>query len=109
MSIFEGQRVLLVGCGESGSDFALAIAKVASETVLSMRNGPGYVIPRMYAGKVTDRDTTRAYHSLPKWLHAGLPWLIQIKSWLEDLYLTPDDDREVLSLVGKINQQHTKS
>ena len=74
-----------------------------------MRNGPGYVIPRMYAGKVTDRDTTRAYHSLPKWLHAGLPWLIDIKSRLEELYLTPDDDREVLSLVGKINQKYTKS
>jgi dimethylaniline monooxygenase (N-oxide forming) len=109
VSIFEGKRVLLVGCGESGSDCALHISRVASEATMSMRNGPGYIIPRYFAGKVTDRDTTRAYHSLPKWLHAGLPSLISLKGWIESLYLNGHDDTEVLEHVGELNRKYTRS
>lgn len=63
-----GRRVLVVGGGESGSDVSLLAARVASSCCMSMRSGPGYIIPRTTYGLPSDIDTSRAYHSLPRWL-----------------------------------------
>lgn len=103
-----GKRVVIVGLGESGSDIALQVARVASACCLSTRAGPGYVIPRYSLGSVTDLDTNRCYHSLPRWL--GKTWLLRFKSKLEDWIgartaphpKQPSD--QVLARAGAINR-----
>ena len=43
---FAGQRVCVVGLGESGSDISLLVAQHAAAVIISTRNGPGAVVPR---------------------------------------------------------------
>ena len=106
-SCMAGKRVLVVGLGESGSDIALAVAKVALSTALSTRAGPGYVIPRTLMGAPTDKDTNRIYHSVPRWIWGSK--LIKGKHWLESLLVKwwpgEKDDFKVLAEARSINQQ----
>jgi cation diffusion facilitator CzcD-associated flavoprotein CzcO len=50
---FRGQRVLVVGAGNSAADIAVDISRVASETVISMREGT-YFIPKLMFGQPID-------------------------------------------------------
>lgn len=99
----EGKRVLIVGAGESGSDICLLAARVATKAALSMRRGPGYIIPRYVFGLPSDVDTCRAYHSLPRWLLLSR-WH-GVKVWIEELCLTRSDDRAVLDAAAAMNKQ----
>ncbi|GHP05654.1 hypothetical protein PPROV_000440400 [Pycnococcus provasolii] len=62
---YKGKRVLLVGLGESGSDIALQVAKVASQSAISSRSGPGTVTPRYLDQEPADLITNRAYYCMP--------------------------------------------
>jgi cation diffusion facilitator CzcD-associated flavoprotein CzcO len=50
---FRGQRVLVVGAGNSAADIAVDVARVASRTALSMREG-AYFIPNLMLGQPID-------------------------------------------------------
>ncbi|MBF9060072.1 NAD(P)-binding domain-containing protein [Rhodobacterales bacterium HKCCSP123] len=69
---FSGQNVLVVGGGESASDITLEIAKVAKKTYVSMRNGPGWVVPRKRGDDAADTSTHRAFWTLPYWVGAAV-------------------------------------
>lgn len=98
---FADRRVLIVGLGESGSDIALQIARVAKATAVSTRRGPGYVIPRYYNGQPTDIDSSRCYHAIP--LPVLESSLFKLNMRLVDTYMGPDDDPEVLRQTAEIN------
>ena len=100
---FAGQRVLIAGLGESGSDIALLLSRVASASAVSTRNGPGYLIPRYFAGLPADLDTNRCYHAIPRWLCGTR--LVRFKTRIEDLFLAPADDRKVLAKASEINRR----
>lgn len=51
--IFEGKRVLLVGCGNSGADIAVDAAHRAKSVDISLRRGY-YFLPKFIGGKPTD-------------------------------------------------------
>lgn len=51
--LFEGQRVLVVGAGNSGCDIATESALMAKRTCLSLRRGY-YVIPKYFCGRPAD-------------------------------------------------------
>ncbi len=62
---FAGKTVVIVGGGESAADITLEIAGVARKCTISLRGGPGWVVPR-YRGKVAaDLSTHRAFWKLP--------------------------------------------
>ncbi|KAK3281667.1 hypothetical protein CYMTET_10556 [Cymbomonas tetramitiformis] len=93
---FMGKRVVVVGLGESGSDISALLAPQAEKVLITARNGPGALIPRLAAGVPTDVDTCRAYHSLPRdWFptapNTGALWH-QVKIILEDLFASPSDE-----------------
>jgi cation diffusion facilitator CzcD-associated flavoprotein CzcO len=50
---FRGQRVLVVGAGNSAADVAVDVARVASRAVLSMRGG-AYFVPKLMFGQPID-------------------------------------------------------
>ncbi|SFR42835.1 dimethylaniline monooxygenase (N-oxide forming) [Yoonia tamlensis] len=63
---FVGKNVLIVGGGESASDIALEISKVAAKCSVSLRNGTGWVVPRERNGNATDLSTHRGLWTLPR-------------------------------------------
>jgi cation diffusion facilitator CzcD-associated flavoprotein CzcO len=50
---FRGQRVLVVGAGNSAADIAVDISRVATATAISMRHGT-YFIPKLMFGQPVD-------------------------------------------------------
>ncbi|WP_295801195.1 NAD(P)-binding domain-containing protein [uncultured Microbulbifer sp.] len=52
-AIFDGKRVLLVGCGNSGADIAVDAVHRAKSVDISLRRGY-YFLPKFIAGKATD-------------------------------------------------------
>jgi Flavin-binding monooxygenase-like len=72
---FAGKRVLIVGGGESGSDIALEVARVAEASGICLRGHTGHIVWRNLSDLedgapnrgASDVDTSRAHHSLPHW------------------------------------------
>lgn len=63
---FIGKNVLVVGGGESGSDVALEISRVAKNCWVSLRQSTGWVIPRKRGERAADIATHRGLYGLPK-------------------------------------------
>jgi dimethylaniline monooxygenase (N-oxide forming) len=99
---FAGRRVLVVGMGESGSDIALMAAIGGTHCTISVRNGPGYVIPRYYRGLPSDLDTNRCYHALPRSVVAKP--IVRFKVRIEDALETGLQDHAVLRKASEINK-----
>ncbi len=61
---FKDQRVLVIGCGNSGCDCAVEISRVAEHTSISIRRAQ-YIVPKFFLGRPTDTfNSTLTY--LPK-------------------------------------------
>jgi hypothetical protein len=65
-SIFAGQRVLVVGGGNSACDIAVEAARVSQTTCISMRRGY-HIFPKFVFGKPTD-DAVAKIKWMPSWL-----------------------------------------
>ncbi|WP_235901710.1 flavin-containing monooxygenase [Alcanivorax sediminis] len=63
---FVGKRVLVVGGGESASDIALDISRVADQCWISLRESAGWVVPRKRGEYATDISTHRGIWDLPR-------------------------------------------
>lgn len=62
---FVGKRVLVVGNGESATDFAAVVSRTAKRSFLSMRRGKITISRCDPKGKPRDHLTTRVRHALP--------------------------------------------
>ncbi|MDY3559747.1 NAD(P)-binding domain-containing protein [Gemmata sp. JC673] len=62
---FAGQRVLVLGAGNSGCDIACEVSRVADRTVLAMRHGV-HLIPKYLFGRPLDK-------LVPPWMWRHLP------------------------------------
>ena len=63
-SRFVGQRVLVIGCGNSGSDIAVDLARHGCQVFLSLRRGY-HVVPRFLFGMPSDVLYSRLRRVLP--------------------------------------------
>ncbi|MDJ0519078.1 MAG: flavin-binding monooxygenase subfamily [Trichodesmium sp. MO_231.B1] len=63
---FVGKNVLVVGGGESGSDVALEISRVAKNCWVSLRASTGWVLPRKRGERAADIATHRGIYGLPR-------------------------------------------
>jgi dimethylaniline monooxygenase (N-oxide forming) len=82
-------------------------ARTAGAVALSTRKGPGYVVPRLFAGKPTDLDTNRCYHAIPR-KYSNNP-ILRLKVKLENIYLGSHDDKAVLAKTKEINDRRGRS
>ena len=97
---FAGQRVVLQGMGESGSDIGYAVSCVASETHFSVRNTAGWVVPREAHGTPLDLFTNRVLWGLPR--AAG--GLLSMYMGAKDAYVVKD---KFINAMGKV-QPHSR-
>ncbi|WP_287313282.1 NAD(P)-binding domain-containing protein [Moorena sp. SIO1G6] len=63
---FVGKTVLVVGGGESASDIALEISRVANKCWVSLRNSAGWIIPRKRGDYAADTASHRGVYGLPR-------------------------------------------
>jgi Flavin-binding monooxygenase-like len=63
---FEDKRVLIIGGGESASDVAFEISKVAKECLVSLRETTGWIVPRKRGEHAADVSTHRGIWDLPR-------------------------------------------
>jgi hypothetical protein len=101
--VFEGQRVLVVGCGASGIDIANDAATRASRTFLSMRRGH-YFLPKHIFGQPTDVWAKAPGLPLPSFVRQAL--LERLLHWLYgDLgrYGLPKPDHRILERPPILN------
>ncbi|MDY6805211.1 MAG: NAD(P)-binding domain-containing protein [Cyanobacteriota bacterium] len=63
---FAGKNVLVVGGGESASDIALEISRVANNCWVSLRNSAGWIIPRKRGDFALDNASHRGVYGLPR-------------------------------------------
>merc|ERR1711988_759516 len=106
--VFKGQRVLVIGAGESGSDICNEIASEAAKVAIVVRNKHGHLIPRKQSdGRVTDLNTNRCRYSTPyilgDWVgfanqHAKK--FVAKNGWGTD---ATEDDRKILAKIGELN------
>ena len=82
---FEGKRVLVIGGGESGSDVAYEISKVAKECWVSLRETTGWIVPRKRGGHAADVSTHRGIWDLPRDYGAILsPFVLKLERERKD-------------------------
>ena len=76
-SVYKGKRVLVVGGGNSGSDMACELSRIADHVGLSMRKG-NYIIPKYLFGKPADQASVgfRLPNRLKQFLHSKMLTLI---------------------------------
>ncbi|MBL4806247.1 MAG: NAD(P)-binding domain-containing protein [Rhodobacteraceae bacterium] len=91
----ENKRVLIVGGGESASDIALEISKVAEQCWVSLRNGTGWIVPRMRGKNAADASTHRGFWNLPRKYGAA----VSVALLSNDRALA-NDDPEMAALVS---------
>ena len=106
--VFKGQRVLIVGAGESGSDICNEIADEAAKVAIVVRGKHGHLIPRKQAdGRVTDLNTNRCRYSNPYVLGDWVGYANQLaKKFVAKYGSDPSkeaDERRVLQKIGELN------
>jgi dimethylaniline monooxygenase (N-oxide forming) len=62
---YKDKRVLIIGGGESASDVANEVSRVAKHCWVSLRNSTGWVVPRKREGVATDISSHRGMWTLP--------------------------------------------
>lgn len=93
---YAGQRVLVVGIGNSGVDIACELSRIAERTVLSTRRG-AHVIPKYLLGKPLDRVASWHFWTLcPLWLRQRLfAGLLKLTRGRQSRYGLPEPDYKV--------------
>ncbi|MDY7015132.1 MAG: NAD(P)-binding domain-containing protein, partial [Cyanobacteriota bacterium] len=99
---FVGKNVLVVGGGESASDIALEISRVAKNCWVSIRNSTGFVVPRQRGGHANDIDVSRVLYKLPREYGYTLLKIVS-RQWLS--YKNPVDETGV-KLNEKIQSKY---
>ncbi len=84
-SKYKDKKVLVVGGGESGSDVAYEISKVAKKCWVSLRESTGWVVPRARGGHAADVSTHRGIWDLPRAFGAQLsPFVLKLERARKD-------------------------
>jgi cation diffusion facilitator CzcD-associated flavoprotein CzcO len=73
---YAGQRVLIVGIGNSGSDIADRVSRTADRTVLAVRSTP-WIVPSMVFGRPSDQLADESTSWLPYWVQLASFHFIQ--------------------------------
>ena len=93
---FEGKRVVVIGCGSSGSDIAGEVGDTAEHVDISARSGV-WIVPRLAKGKPLDRNLRPLNQFLPGPIKKFFFERIALNSY-RDLGFTDEKIASVLAL-----------
>ncbi|MFI4962937.1 MAG: flavin-containing monooxygenase [Legionellales bacterium] len=103
-SVYKDKKVLVVGGGNSACDVAVEIARLNSQTSISMRRG-SHIFPKLIFGKPTDVAFARI-RWLPVWLRQKLiSGVIRLVQGKYDKYKLPKPDCGPLEAHPTINSE----
>ena len=101
---FVGKNVLVVGGGESGSDVALQVSRVANKCWISLRSSTGWVAARRRAGKILpDNLLNRILWGIPR--NYG-PTLTKIEGFLSKRVFNEPINLTAVKLNEKVKAQN---
>jgi thioredoxin reductase len=99
-----GQRVLVLGIGNSACDIAVESSRVAASTDLAMRRG-AHIVPKYLLGVPTDRLTDSPIARAPLWVQQALMGtLLRITQGKVTDYGLPEPDHAVLHAHPTVSQ-----
>lgn len=99
---FAGQRVLVIGGGNSACDVAVETARVSEQTVLSWRRGY-WLVPKFVFGVPSDKFFYRFKH-MPRFLQiSGMKLMLRILQGRNQDIGLPAPDHEILSSHPTLN------
>lgn len=101
---FAGQRVLVVGAGNSAADVAVECSRVATRTVLSMRRGQWFLPKFMFGlpGDVVYEKTAW----MPRWLRQKLlQWSVEIIAGRNERFGLPRPEHGILQAHPTLNSE----
>jgi hypothetical protein len=101
---FRGERVLVVGGGNSACDIAVETSRVSAFTAISMRRGY-HIVPKVVFGMPIDIAYRRLRH-LPKWLRQRvLDLLLRVVVGRYDRYGLQAPERRVMEMHPTLNSE----
>jgi cation diffusion facilitator CzcD-associated flavoprotein CzcO len=104
--IYRGQRVLVVGGGNSGFDIATDVAPHASATFHSLRRGY-HLLPRFFRGEPVDQRGEWALRwRVPLWLRRWRAAQVLVAAWGKDVaQILPRPDHRLFETHPVINSR----
>ncbi len=101
-----GQRVLIIGAGNSGCDIAVEVSRVAKRTVWSLRRGYHF-FPKYLFGAPIDRcGETMSRWLLPTWMARQITaWCIGVAAGRPERYGLPAPDHRMFASHPIVNSQ----
>jgi dimethylaniline monooxygenase (N-oxide forming) len=107
---FRGQRVLIVGAGESGSDITNEISKTADKVAIAIRGLHGHLIPRIQGnGRVTDLNTNRCRYSNPYIFGDLIGYINQMAKRFVAGFIPNTEMKMILQKIGELNMMQKTS
>ncbi len=101
---YKGQRVLVVGGGNSACDVAVEISRVAEKTAISMRSGQ-HIFPKFILGKPTDIAFSKIAW-MPTWFKQFfVGMLIRCLQGRYDKYQLKNPDTKPLAVHPTVNSE----
>ncbi len=102
---FEGQRVCIVGIGNSACDIAVDLSRIAERVVVSTRSS-AWIIPKYLLGIPTDQWSGYYMEYLPVWVRR---LTLRLLTWLtvgnQERYGVPKPEHEMLQEHPTLNQE----
>jgi cation diffusion facilitator CzcD-associated flavoprotein CzcO len=102
-SVFAGQRVLVIGGGNSACDVAVEASRVAASVDMSWRRGY-WIAPKFIAGRPVD-TIGGAMSFLPNWLWSkSIEWMLRLRNGRNDQHGLPNPDSPFGSHHPTVNE-----
>jgi cation diffusion facilitator CzcD-associated flavoprotein CzcO len=102
---FEGERICIVGIGNSACDIADDLTRVAEQVTISTRSG-AWIIPKYLLGVPLDQWTSHAMEYLPLWCRRTM---LRLLTWLtvgrQARYGVPTPDHKMMHAHPTVSQE----
>jgi dimethylaniline monooxygenase (N-oxide forming) len=107
---YSDKNVLIVGGGESASDIALEVAKVAKSVLIAVRNKFGHIVSRsIQYNKVSDMNTNRLRFTNPYIFGSLIGFITQVVRKIMSFFASSSNDKKVIQTIAKINFEQNTS
>jgi dimethylaniline monooxygenase (N-oxide forming) len=107
---FTNKRVLIIGAGETTSELSYEISKIASKTVIAIRDTHGHIVPRIQTQNyVSDLNTNRCRYSNPYILRNWIATITVLTQYISALLFSDLKTQSILKKISELNRSQKTS